>query len=168
MQILLLVLLVLIAIAVLVYWLAPEALVNLAVRAERASARLRRHERRVADFNWVYLDSGGNHSKMYSGGNGVHQNQAESYFSRLRRLFDGQVHNCRRKYFRVYVNEIAWREDLRRRSSTDQYRTYWAAAPAWDRPGTGQATGRATITPATGCSRSSADRSVSAGRDHDP
>lgn len=32
---------------------------NLAVRAERYRAGLRRHERRVGDFNWVYLNSGG-------------------------------------------------------------------------------------------------------------
>lgn len=59
MQTFLLILLILIAIPVLAYWFAPAALVNLAVRAERSRAGLRRHELRVGDFNWVYLDSGG-------------------------------------------------------------------------------------------------------------
>lgn len=59
MQTLLLILLTLIAVLMLVYWLAPERLVHLAVQAERSRASLRRHERRVGDFNWAYLDSGG-------------------------------------------------------------------------------------------------------------
>lgn len=59
MQTLLLILLTLIAILMMVYWLAPETLVQLALQAERSRARLRRHQHRVGAFNWVYLDSGG-------------------------------------------------------------------------------------------------------------
>lgn len=54
-----------------------------------------------------------NHSEAYSV-NGVCTNQAESYFSRLRRMVEGQHHHVSHQYLHQYANEAAWREDHNR------------------------------------------------------
>lgn len=54
------------------------------------------------------------HSKEYSTIDGVNNNQAESYFSRLRRMEYGVTHRMMAKYMMDYAAEIAWREDTRR------------------------------------------------------
>jgi hypothetical protein len=55
-----------------------------------------------------------NHSQEYATDDGMSVNQAESYFSRLRRAEIGQHHRISGKYLYQYANEIAWREDNRR------------------------------------------------------
>lgn len=45
---------------------------------------------------------------------GVCTNQAESYFSRLRRMETGTHHHIAGPYLRAYAGEAAWREDHRR------------------------------------------------------
>lgn len=62
-----------------------------------------------------------NHQEEYSADDGTNQNQAESFFSRMRRLVTGQIHKCDRRYLLYYANEIAWREDMRRKSSEELY-----------------------------------------------
>ena len=59
----------------------------------------------------------GDHSKAYVGENGESSNQAESFFSRFRRLQYGQCHKLSNLYLSNYVNEIAYREDNRRMSN---------------------------------------------------
>lgn len=59
----------------------------------------------------------GDHSKAYVGENGESSNQAESFFSRFRRLQYGQCHKITVKYLLNYSLEIAYREDNRRRSN---------------------------------------------------
>ncbi len=59
----------------------------------------------------------GDHSKSYVGENGECSNQAESYFSRFRRLQYGQCHKISNLYLSNYANEIAYREDNRRVSN---------------------------------------------------
>jgi transposase-like protein len=54
-----------------------------------------------------------NHSEAYSL-NGVCTNQVESYFSRLRRMVDGQHHKISPHYLHQYAHEAAWKEDHRR------------------------------------------------------
>lgn len=54
-----------------------------------------------------------NHSEAYSF-RGVHTNNVESYFARLRRMIDGQHHGVSPKYLYQYANEAAWKEDYRR------------------------------------------------------
>lgn len=54
-----------------------------------------------------------NHSEAYSW-DGACTNQAESYFSRLRRAVTGQHHHVSPQYLYQYANEAAWREDTRR------------------------------------------------------
>ena len=44
---------------------------------------------------------------------GVCTNQAESYFSRLRRAEIGQHHKISGAYLYAYAGEMAWREDHR-------------------------------------------------------
>ncbi|MFL1875218.1 IS1595 family transposase [Hansschlegelia beijingensis] len=54
-----------------------------------------------------------NHSEAYSDGVGC-TNQAESYFSRLRRMVTGQHHGVSPKHLSQYAHEAAWKEDHRR------------------------------------------------------
>ena len=56
----------------------------------------------------------GDHSKAYVGEDGECSNQAESFFSRFRRLQYGQCHKISVKYLENYGVEIAYREDNRR------------------------------------------------------
>ena len=62
-----------------------------------------------------------NHSEAYSA-NGACTNQAESYFSRLRRAVQGQHHHVSHKYLHQYANEAAWREDNRRTDNGGLFR----------------------------------------------
>jgi hypothetical protein len=48
-------------------------------------------------------------------------NQAESYFSRLRRAEIGTHHHISGRYLHSYANEMAWREDYRRAPNGMQY-----------------------------------------------
>lgn len=54
------------------------------------------------------------HSHEYVTAEGVNENQAESFFSRLRRWEYGVSHGVRPTYLADYANEMAWREDVRR------------------------------------------------------
>jgi ISXO2-like transposase domain/Transposase zinc-ribbon domain len=54
------------------------------------------------------------HSVEFSTVDGVNENQAESFFSRLRRAEYGTFHGFRPKYLFDYAQEFAWREDVRR------------------------------------------------------
>jgi len=53
-----------------------------------------------------------NHSVAYSL-NGIHTNFVESYFSRLRRMIEGQHHHVSVRHLHQYANEAAWKEDHR-------------------------------------------------------
>ena len=61
------------------------------------------------------------HSKEYSTIDGVNNNQAESYFSRLRRSEYGTFHRMEAKYMIDYANEMAWREDMRRTTEKQRF-----------------------------------------------
>lgn len=54
-----------------------------------------------------------NHSLVYSD-HGKHTNWVESFFSRLRRMVDGQHHHVSARYLHQYANHAAWLEDNRR------------------------------------------------------
>lgn len=60
-----------------------------------------------------------NHSIAYSM-DGACTNQAESYFSRLRRSDIGIHHRLGGRYLHRYASEMAWREDRRRVSNGEQ------------------------------------------------
>lgn len=71
--------------------------------------------------HWDMLHAGWNvdrinHSEVYSD-NGKHTNWAESYFSRLRRMVQGQHHHVSPRYLHQYATQAAWLEDKRRESN---------------------------------------------------
>jgi transposase-like protein len=61
-----------------------------------------------------------NHSIEFSTDDGVNENQAESFFSRMRRACIGIYHRVTPRYMLDYATEMAWREDVRRRNTADQ------------------------------------------------
>ena len=69
-----------------------------------------------------------NHSVEYKAEDGANVNQAESYFSRLRRAEIGQHHRISGALLYQYANEAAWREDNRRVSNGEQYLMTTSAA----------------------------------------
>ena len=68
-----------------------------------------------------------NHSIAFSD-EGACTNQAESYFSRLRRAEMGQHHHISGLYLPFYAGEMAWREDMRREDNRTQHRRVTANA----------------------------------------
>lgn len=89
---------------------------------------------RVTDGSTIYADEAAhwdalhgkfltkriNHSIEYSNGEAC-TNQAESFFSRLRRAEIGTHHHIAGPYLNSYANEMAWREDNRRVSNGELY-----------------------------------------------
>jgi transposase-like protein len=67
-----------------------------------------------------YLTKRINHSEAYSDGEGC-TNQAESFFSRLRRAEIGTHHHISGPYLAAYAGEMDWREDNRRVSNGELY-----------------------------------------------
>jgi transposase-like protein len=70
-----------------------------------------------------------NHSVAFSM-DGACTNQAESYFSRLRRAELGTHHRVSGRYLSRYASEMAWREDHRRTPNGTQYNVITSAALA--------------------------------------
>lgn len=64
-----------------------------------------------------------NHSVEFSTDEGINQNQAESFFSRMRRACIGIYHRVTPRYMIDYATEMAWREDVRRRDTAEQLQT---------------------------------------------
>src|SRR4051794_6701080 len=82
---------------------------------------------RVGTLAVIYADEGTGWDALHAGWDtkrvnhsvafmdeGVCTNQAESYFSRLRRAEIGTHHHIAGPYLNAYANEMAWREDHRR------------------------------------------------------
>ena len=69
-----------------------------------------------------------NHSAEYVSDDGASVNQAESWFSRLRRAEYGIHHRISGQYLYQYANEMAWREDHRREPNGLQWRRVTGAA----------------------------------------
>ena len=70
-----------------------------------------------------------NHSVAFKD-KGVCTNQAESFFSRLRRMETGTHHHIAGPYLNAYANECAWREDMRRVDNGSQAMTLTGAVMA--------------------------------------
>jgi len=70
-----------------------------------------------------------NHQVAYSK-NGACTNQAESFFSRLRRAETGTHHHIAGKYLGAYAAEMAWREDCRREANGNQFAMIMGAIAA--------------------------------------
>ena len=70
-----------------------------------------------------------NHNEAYSK-DGACTNQAESFFSRLRRAEIGTHHRIAGQYLGAYAAEMAWREDNRREANGTQFTMAVAATVA--------------------------------------
>ena len=71
-----------------------------------------------------------NHSVEFMADDGACTNQAECFFSRLRRAELGIHHRIGGRHLGAYSNEMAWRENHRRRSNGDHWNLITAAALA--------------------------------------
>jgi hypothetical protein len=71
-----------------------------------------------------------NHQVEYSAADGACPNQAESFFSRMRRAEIGIHHHVAGVYLQAYATEMAWREDNRRQSNGNQFAMLVSAAVA--------------------------------------
>lgn len=75
---------------------------------------------------YTWLESAGyihevvNHQVEFSTLEGVNENQAEAFFSRLRRYVLGVAHRIEPKYMLDYAVEMAWREDRRRAKESEK------------------------------------------------
>ena len=65
------------------------------------------------ELHMVYQVDRVNHSEIYSD-HGKHTNMVESFFSRLRRMVQGQHNHVSPQYLHQYANHAAWLEDNRR------------------------------------------------------
>jgi transposase-like protein len=111
----------------------------LVVRAEHEAVPVIR--RRVLGGSAVYADEAAhrdvlhadytakriNHTLAFSD-DGACTNQAESFFSRLRRAEIGQHHHVAGPYLRLYAGEMGWREDHRRFDNRAQWELAGVAA----------------------------------------
>lgn len=70
-----------------------------------------------------------NHKEAYSK-DGACTNQAESFFSRLRRAEIGTHHHIAGKYLASYASEMAWREDVSRVANGSQFAMVMGAVAA--------------------------------------
>lgn len=61
------------------------------------------------------------HSAEYCTDSGVNNNQAESYFSRMRRAEYGTHHGMRPQYLAFYAAEFAWREMSRKNGLAERF-----------------------------------------------
>ncbi len=101
------------------------------VRSESEGAAMVRG--RVGTLATIYADEGSAWDSLHAGwaarrvnhsvafmDEGVCTNQAESYFSRLRRMEVGTHHHIAGPYLAAYAGEASWREDSRRVSNGTQ------------------------------------------------
>ncbi len=70
------------------------------------------------------------HQQLYSSGTGVYTNNAEEFFSRMRRAEIGHHHHIAGAYLVRYAQEAAWREDHRRADNGRQTQAVMGLAMA--------------------------------------
>jgi hypothetical protein len=71
-----------------------------------------------------------NHSVAYVAEPGASTNQAESFFSRVRKAGAGIHHRMAGRYLDWYVADLAWREDMRKHPTSWLCRSVLAKALA--------------------------------------
>ena len=96
-----------------VSWIKSRVAKGTVLHADEASSWNNLHAR----FEMKRID----HQVAYSL-DGACTNQAESFFSRLRRAEWGQHHRISGHYLAFYAGEMAWREDMRRVDNGNQLR----------------------------------------------
>jgi len=98
----------------------PEALETLGKRIEVGSTVHADEATHWDALHSRYLTKRINHQEAYSDGEAC-TNDAESFFSRIRRSEIGIHHKISGRYLSAYAHEMAWREDNRRMSNGEQY-----------------------------------------------
>jgi transposase-like protein len=104
-----------------IYTIANRVALGSTIYADEAASWDVLHQR--------YLTKRINHQECYSDGEAC-TNQAESFFSRLRRAEFGIHHHISGRYLAAYASEMAWRENNRRVSNGEQYLMTTAASLA--------------------------------------
>jgi hypothetical protein len=94
-------------------------------RARRRVPRIQKSQKVIVNKSLAvgrarFLTKRTNHSEACSDGQAC-TNQAESFFSRLRRAEIGIHHHVAGPYLSAYASEMAWRENNRRVSNGEQY-----------------------------------------------
>jgi hypothetical protein len=104
---------------------------DLVRRHVRAPAELRADEHPAYnDLPGLFPTVRNNHSVAYVSEPGASTNQAESFFSRVRKAGAGIHHRMSGKYLDWYVADLAWREDMRRHPTSWLCRAVLAKALA--------------------------------------
>lgn len=87
------------------------------------------------DLGGEYLHAVVNHSREYSTAEGVNENMAETFFSRVRRSEYGVHHGYRPRYMQLYAAELAWRETRRRRLQVENVAELarWMLGPGYSK-----------------------------------
>lgn len=107
-----------------------ERTISRIVRAESAKEVLPIIRKYVADGATIWSDEGSAfsslsawydhqavcHSKEYCRDDGVNNNQAESFFSRMRRSEYGVYHGLRPQYLSFYASEAVWYSNMKNKS----------------------------------------------------
>jgi transposase-like protein len=111
------------------------------LKAESAVEVIRAVKKYVAPGTYIQTDDGKayaalkslgykhktvRHSKEYSTDEGVNNNQAEALFSRLRRAEYGVYHGMRPEYLAFYSAEFGWRDDNRKKSMKEKFRSLFS------------------------------------------
>ncbi|MDG2955142.1 IS1595 family transposase [Bisgaard Taxon 10/6] len=94
---------------------SKSAVIPLVNRYVKAGSRIHTDENAAYDellFNYDLKRV--NHQQEYCSDEGIHNNLAESYNSRFKRMIIGQIHKLSNRYLFNYANEIAYREDMRK------------------------------------------------------
>ena len=97
-----------------------EAVPELRARITFGSTVYADEARHWDELHSTYTTHRINHGLAYSD-DGACTNQAESFFSRLRRAEIGTHHHISGAYLGAYASEMNWREDHRRMSNGEQY-----------------------------------------------
>jgi hypothetical protein len=73
-----------------------------------------------AEYASLYDHRKVNHNLLYMTKDGTNNNQAESFWARCKRMWRGQLHRLVPRYLPEYLNECAWREDVRKMSQRER------------------------------------------------
>jgi hypothetical protein len=73
-----------------------------------------------AEYGRKYAHRKVNHKLLYVKKDGTNNNQAESFWARAKRMWRSQLHRMTPHNLAEYVNECAWREDMRRRTQKEK------------------------------------------------
>lgn len=88
-----------------------------------ATSKIVRHSQIVSDEAWSFGHHGDHSTVNHKEGlkiNGVDTNQVESFFARFKRGARGVYYRVAGECVDLYAEELAWREDYRRRSNGEQ------------------------------------------------